>query len=740
MYRIELINKKTKQVINYDDVVDLNDGEKMFFKFQINTKQLDDGEYTLNLYDDDTLIKTDTLNVGDFNAKALQYKRGEDIYVETKIDVELTNKFVELTDINSTIYPDDGIDGMLSVTVDATPLYNRGVEDGVNEQKNRLTSITITENGEYSNEDGYNEIVVEVQPNLQEKSVNVTDNNTTVTADEEFDGMKSVEINATPLYNSGYNDGKSDGVEQGYNNGYAVGSTEGYQNGVQVGYNDGYATGKAEGITTQRDLMTTLSVRSNGLWRRDDGYNEVDVNVESFSYLTNTVDVEGLSELGWSDDDINYYKDNSLHYEWQNKDYIVSQGNKEIVINSVDDIEQYRENPDFEYFPYFEITDSNLYYKFSSCKYLKGIPKLDFSKVTNLNNAFYNCESLLTIPPIDVSSATGLTATFLGCSNLKQVPMFDFPSATLVNGLFKGCKSLETVPCYDVSGVKDISAFFMDCSNLKQVPQFNVSSATNMASFVRNCTQLKEFPMIQTQTVSDFSSFFEGCVNLESVPQLDMTNGRNLSCFVKGCTKLTTFPMLDFQSTLVFIEEMFSGCENLITIPQLNFASAERSAKLFYGCKKLESVPDLDLGSSTDLSNSFYNCTNLKSIGKLKTQSVTNFGYLLYGCTNLQSIGLLDFTSAKNLGTVCGYSELKNLTDLGGFKNLKINWNDNNGLPKCPNLTKQSVLNVINNLYDFRANGDSTTTRTIKFHKNSLALLSDDEKAIATAKGWVLTS
>ena len=740
MYRIELINKKTKQVINYDDVVDLNDGEKMFFKFQINTKQLDDGEYILNLYDDDTLIKTDTLSVGDFNAKALQYKRGEDIYVETKIDVELNNKFVELNEINTTVYPDDGIDGMLSVTVDATQVYNRGVEDGVNEQKNKLTSISITENGEYSNEDGYSEVVVDVLPKLQEKYVNVTDNNTTVTADEEFDGMKSVEINATPLYNSGYNDGKSDGVEQGYNNGYAVGSTEGYNNGVQVGYNDGYATGKAEGITTQRDLMTTLSVRSNGLWRRDDGYNEVDVNVESFSYLTNTVDVEGLSELGWSDDDINYYKDNTLHYEWQNKDYIVSQGNKQIVINSVSDIAQYKDNPDFEFCPYFEITDSNLYYKFASCKHLKGIPTLDFSKVTNLDNAFYNCESLLTIPPIDVSSVTGLTGTFMDCSNLKQVPMLDFPSATAINGLFKGCKSLETVPLYDLSGVKDISALFMDCSNLKQVPQFNVSSAVNMSSFVRNCTQLKEFPMIQTQTVRDFGSFFEGCVNLESVAQLAMTNGRNLSCFVKGCTKLTTFPMLDFQSTLVFIEEMFSGCDNLITIPQLNFASAERSAKLFYNCKKLESVPDLDLGSSTDLNMSFYNCANLKSIGKLRTQSVTNFGYLLYGCTNLQSIGLLDFTSARTLGTFCGYSELKNLTDLGGFKNLNIDWNDSFGLVKCPNLTKESVLNVINHLYDFRANGDSTTTRTIKFHKNSLALLSDDEKAIATNKGWVLSS
>lgn len=739
MYSIELINKKTKQVIKYDDVVDLNDGEKMFFKFQINTKQLDDGEYTLNLYDDDVLIKTDTLNVGDFNAKALQYKRGEDIYVETKIDVQLTNKFVELNDINSTVYPDEGFDGMLSVTVDATPLYNKskaegieigyadgkqdgidegyatGREDGVNEQKNRLTSISITENGEYSNEDGYNEITVDVQPNLQEKYVNVTDNNTTVTADEEFDGMKSVEINATPIYNNGYNVGKSDGVEQGYNNGYAVGSTEGYQNGVQVGYNDGYATGKAEGITTQRDLMTTLSVRSNGLWRRDDGYNEVNVNVESFSYLTNTVDVEGLSELGWSDDDINYYKDNSLHYEWQNKDYIVSQGNKEIVINSVADIKQNNDNPDFEFCPYFEQTSTYPTYFFTNCEYLKGIPLIDFSIAKDMQYAFNYCMRLETIPPIDTSNVTNMSNMFDSCSNLTSIPPLNTSNVTYMSNMFKGCSKLITISPIDTSKVINMNSMFFDCTSLTSIPLLDTSKVTNMNSMFNNCNNLTKIPPIDTSKVDNMNKLFYGCKKLESLPLIDTSNVTNMNSMFYNCNKLTTIPTID-TSNVTNMNSMFYSCYNLTKIPPLNTSNV------------------------TDMFNIFYSCRNITTIPPLNTSKVTNVSNMFSNCTSLQSIGLLDFSNVTNLSTFFGYGDITTLTDLGGFKNLKIDWNENFGLMRCTNLTKQSVLNVINNVYDFRANGDSTTTRTIKFHKNSLALLSDDEKAIATAKGWVLTS
>ena len=102
-------------------------------------------------------------------------------------------------------------------------------------------------------------------------------------------------------------------------------------------------------------------------------------------------------------------------------------------------------------------------------------------------------------------------------------------------------------------------------------------------------------------------------------------------------------------------------------------------------------------------------------------------------CSSLRSVPLLDCSNVTSVYNVFGYSDIKTLTDLGGFKNLKVNLN----IQKAPNLTVQSLMNVINNLYDFRANG-STTTRTLQLGTTNLNKLTDEQKAVAVNKGWNL--
>ena len=83
---------------------------------------------------------------------------------------------------------------------------------------------------------------------------------------------------------------------------------------------------------------------------------------------------------------------------------------------------------------------------------------------------------------------------------------------------------------------------------------------------------------------------------------------------------------------------------------------------------------------------------------------------------------------------------MDNLTYIGGFSNLGMAsalTSPSYFLKKCPYLTKESVLNVLNNLYNRASAGYSVIT--LPFHANALALLSDEEKAIATNKGWTLS-
>lgn len=212
----------------------------------------------------------------------------------------------------------------------------------------------------------------------------------------------------------------------------------------------------------------------------------------------------------------------------------------------------------------------------------------------------------------------------------------------------------------------------------------------------------------------------------------------NVGNFFKNDIKLVYAPLVD-TSNVTNMRNMFSSCSKLTTVPQFDTSNVTVMDDMFFGCTELTTVPQFDTQNVTDMGSMFYGCSKLITVSQFDTQNVTDVGNMFQNCTKLESLPLFDFSNVTTMRTFFGFSDLNKLTALGGFKNLKVDWNDSYGLFRCPNLTYESVMNVINNLYDFRGNGDETTTKTIKFHANSLALLSDDDKAIATNRGWVLS-
>ena len=183
----------------------------------------------------------------------------------------------------------------------------------------------------------------------------------------------------------------------------------------------------------------------------------------------------------------------------------------------------------------------------------------------------------------------------------------------------------------------------------------------------------------------------------------------------------------------------FSNDTKLVYCPFVDTSNITDMYGMFMGCSKLQFIPLLDCGKVTDMNGMFTYCSSLTTIPQLNTSNVTNMFMLFMGCSKLQFIPLLDCNKVTNIDTFFGYSNITTLTELGGFKDLKIDWNDNYGLNKCPNLTYQSIMNVLNNLYDFRANGDMSTTKTIKINSNTYNLLTADDIAMANNKGWNIT-
>ena len=220
------------------------------------------------------------------------------------------------------------------------------------------------------------------------------------------------------------------------------------------------------------------------------------------------------------------------------------------------------------------------------------------------------------------------------------------------------------------------------------------------------------------------------------VKYLDISNATSARNMFYNCINLISIPQLD-TSNVNDMYNMFYGCRNLLSIPQLDTSKVRDMTYMFYGCTKLTTIPQLDTSNVTNISGIFNDCTDLTTIPQLDTSNVTNISYIFQGCQYLRSIPLLDcskVTSAYDILNPSYYGDQVHLTYMGGFKNIKVNFD----IRKAPNLTVQSLMNVINNLYDFRANGESTT-RTLQLGTTNLNKLTEEQKAVATNKGWSLT-
>lgn len=240
--------------------------------------------------------------------------------------------------------------------------------------------------------------------------------------------------------------------------------------------------------------------------------------------------------------------------------------------------------------------------------------------------------------------------------------------------------------------------------------------------------------------VTNFKGIFYGCSNLKRV-NADLTGSmatsNDKSEMFYGCRALEQAP--DFNALRVSnMGQMYYNCYVLQTVPSYNILECVSMGEMFYGCSNLTSVGDMDENPDNwlrDVSRMFQGCVNLTTAPRIKTTHVQYFNNMFYGCSSLHTVPEYDASSATNLNYIFEYAE--SIVNFGGLKNLKI---DFNGIRNCSYLSYESIINVLNRLYDFRGNGDSTTTRTLQLNYNSMAQLSDEDKAIATNKGWILTT
>lgn len=290
---------------------------------------------------------------------------------------------------------------------------------------------------------------------------------------------------------------------------------------------------------------------------------------------------------------------------------------------------------------------------------------------------------------------------------------------------------------YDTELTKQINDVYnADIIYTKQLLDEWDKETTSTNSLYSENILLKYAPNINTSNVTDMNNMFYNCSSLEFTPTYNTSNVLYMTNMFAGCANLKLFSFTD-TSNVVDMSSMFTECKLLTTIPEMNTSNVVNMSSMFYACSSLIMIPPFNTSNVTNMANMFVSCSSLTTIPEMDTSNVNNMYYMFNGCSSLTALPLLDTSNITNMRYFIGNTQLKNLTDIGGFKDLKISVTQG-FLDKAPNLTVESLMNVINNVYDLTANGLSG--QSLKFGQTNLDKLTPEQIAVATAKGWTLTA
>lgn len=151
----------------------------------------------------------------------------------------------------------------------------------------------------------------------------------------------------------------------------------------------------------------------------------------------------------------------------------------------------------------------------------------------------------------------------------------------------------------------------------------------------------------------------------------------------------------------------------------------------FESCVSLTSLtlPEGFGRDADDLRSCFGDCWYLASLTLPEGfgQNATRIGSCFSFCTSLTSLTLPDGFGKKVTSATECFNECSALADITGAILFRCSFD----LSSCTNLTHDSLMNVINGLVE-------VSGQTLTLGSANLAKLTDEEKAIATGKGWTL--
>lgn len=278
-------------------------------------------------------------------------------------------------------------------------------------------------------------------------------------------------------------------------------------------------------------------------------------------------------------------------------------------------------------------------------------------------------------------------------------------------------------------------------------------------------TQEKEvIPTKETQIIEpdkDFTGLSR--VTVQSIPNEYIVPSGEIEFTQNG-----TYDVTDKANAKVNIKEKVLGTktitengtykaidDNLDGYSEVNVETAGVDINEYYDLTKrtsgnytyyIKKLPLIDTSDYTSFTAFCYGVRSLEEFPEIDTSNGTRFYRFIGDCPNIKKIPRFNFGKANDISSMLyhGYSPF-NLDYMGGFENLGMAYNtsaseNNNNYQLRVDyfiLTHESLMNVINNLYDIKTKG--CKPQQLILGSSNISKLSAEELQICTNKGWSIS-
>lgn len=306
----------------------------------------------------------------------------------------------------------------------------------------------------------------------------------------------------------------------------------------------------------------------------------------------------------------------------------------------------------------------------------------------------------------------------------------------LPNGIsFEGSTwtTFDTDP-YDWSQVYSGTNMFYDCKNLQTLTGSGLQNVyfLDLYSMFYSCSKLNSILKLSGKPYT-LERCFWGCYNLvePDLSGLDFSNTVNIdSAFYNTGNWAQN---IDMSTAPIIIANSAYASSKIDRIPKINYSKIELCSNMFEGCNNLTSVT-LNLPNVITMDSMFKNCSNLGEVHFTGLGYCVSMQALFYNCQKLVTVSGLNCSNVTSLTNT--FTDCPALVNIDGLFNLGegVASNTTFDISLLQSLSRESYLNIFNTIYDFVGNGSSIRC-VLDVHPNAFTILSEEDIAIATAKG-----